>query len=67
MIPYRIFPNSILVFAGIALACTIWANAARGDETCNSPYTAKLIKGQEDYVYVWALGVEGLGDVPTSW
>src|SRR5437870_2055692 len=29
---------------------------------CNSPYTAKLIKGQEDYVYVWALGVEGLGD-----
>ena len=22
----------------------------------------KLIKGQEDYVYVWTLGVEGLGD-----
>jgi len=32
------------------------------DETCNSPYIANLIKGQEDYVYVWALGVEGLGD-----
>jgi methanethiol oxidase len=62
MIPYRIFRNSIFVAAWIALACTIWANAARGDETCNSPYTAKLIKGQEDYVYVWALGVEGLGD-----
>src|SRR5438094_7770887 len=38
------------------------AAAAHADETCNSPYTAKLIKGQEDYVYVWALGVEGLGD-----
>jgi len=35
---------------------------AYGDETCNSPYVTKLIKGQEDYVYVWALGVEGLGD-----
>jgi selenium-binding protein 1 len=35
---------------------------AEGDETCNSPYIANLIKGQEDYVYVWALGVEGLGD-----
>jgi selenium-binding protein 1 len=32
------------------------------DETCNSPYMAKLIKGQEDYVYIWTLGVEGLGD-----
>jgi methanethiol oxidase len=62
MIPYRIFRNSILVAAWVALACTIWTNVARGDETCNSPYTAKLIKGQEDYVYVWALGVEGLGD-----
>src|SRR5437870_8993301 len=38
------------------------AGAARADETCNSPYVTKLIKGQEDYVYVWALGVEGLGD-----
>jgi len=32
------------------------------DETCNSPFMAHLIKGQEDYVYVWTLGVEGLGD-----
>src|SRR5205814_4488336 len=38
------------------------AGAARADETCNSPYVTKLIKGQEDYVYVWALGIEGLGD-----
>lgn len=32
------------------------------DETCNSPYMANLIKGQEDYVHVWTLGVENLGD-----
>src|SRR5437588_12107383 len=38
------------------------AGAARADETCNSPYISKLIKGQEDYVYVWTLGIEGLGD-----
>ncbi len=31
------------------------------DETCMSPYMAK-ITGQEDFVYVWTLGVEGLGD-----
>jgi selenium-binding protein 1 len=36
--------------------------AARADETCNSPYMGNLIKGQEDYVYVWTLGVKGLGD-----
>jgi selenium-binding protein 1 len=35
---------------------------AGADETCNSPYVTKLIKGQEDYIYVWTLGVEGLGD-----
>jgi methanethiol oxidase len=51
---------------GLALAVLatvgLPAVTARADETCNSPYIAKLIKGQEDYVYVWALGVEGLGD-----
>ncbi len=35
---------------------------AGADETCNSPYMGNLIKGQEDYVYVWTLGVKGLGD-----
>ena len=33
----------------------------RGDETCSSPYLAR-IEGQEEFVYVWTLGVEGLGD-----
>jgi len=35
---------------------------AFADETCNSPYMGNLIKGQEDYVYVWTLGVKGMGD-----
>ena len=34
---------------------------ARADETCQSPYMPK-ITGEEEYVYVWTLGVEGMGD-----
>src|SRR2546430_2489294 len=62
MISQRVMRSSILAAVWVALACTVAAGPVRADETCNSPYTAKLIKGQEDYVYVWALGVEGLGD-----
>ena len=32
---------------------------ARADETCSSPYLAR-IEGQEEFVYVWTLGVEGM-------
>ena len=53
---------SVVVAAALALAAIIGVGAAAADETCNSPYISKLIKGQEDYVYVWTLGVEGLGD-----
>lgn len=35
---------------------------SQADETCNSPYMSQLIKGQEDYIYVWTLGVDGMGD-----
>lgn len=31
------------------------------DETCSSPYLAR-IEGQEEFVYVWTLGQEGVGD-----
>ena len=48
--------------SAVLLAVLLAASSAGADETCNSPYIAKLIKGQEDYVYVWTLGVEGLGD-----
>jgi len=37
------------------------AGGVLADETCMSPYMAK-ITGQEDYVHVWTLGVEGVGD-----
>ena len=49
---------STLIGASAALV----PSAAIADETCNSPYMRNLIKGQEDYVYVWTLGVEGMGD-----
>ena len=38
----------------------VWA-PVRADETCMSPYMAKIV-GQEDFVYVWTLGMEGVGD-----
>jgi selenium-binding protein 1 len=43
------------------LACLFFAPLTRADETCSSPYMAR-IEGQEEFVYVWTLGVEGLGD-----
>jgi selenium-binding protein 1 len=54
----------IAAFAATSLATgsALVANHAFADETCNSPYMRNVIKGQEDYVYVWTLGVEGLGD-----
>ena len=46
----------------VAIGClALLAHAARADETCLSPFLPK-ITGQEDYVYVYTLGVEGLGD-----
>ena len=36
-------------------------SSLQADETCLSPYMAK-VTGQEDFIYVWTLGVEGLGD-----
>ena len=53
--------------SSIASLCVMLASvvgfhsAAMADETCMSPYMAKIV-GQEDYVYVWTLGVEDLGD-----
>ena len=44
-----------------ALASLAGARVVRADETCSSPYLAR-IEGQEEFVYVWTLGVDGLGD-----
>jgi methanethiol oxidase len=34
---------------------------AQADETCVSPYSPKIL-GQEDFAYIWTLGVPGIGD-----
>ncbi|WP_018078619.1 selenium-binding protein SBP56-related protein [Thiobacillus denitrificans] len=49
------------VSATVALGVVALPSLSHADETCNSPFTP-LIKGQEDLVYVWTLGVEGIGD-----
>ena len=45
----------------ICAASAAMSPAALADETCMSPYMAKIV-GQEDFVYVWTLGAEGVGD-----
>jgi selenium-binding protein 1 len=47
--------------AALAVAASALSPNLRADETCSSPYLAR-IEGQEEFVYVWTLGVEGLGD-----
>lgn len=57
-------PNRTITPAVVAttLALLFLASVpAAADETCMSPFMPKL-SGQEDYVYIWTLGVEGLGD-----
>ncbi|MCB1800430.1 MAG: selenium-binding protein [Gammaproteobacteria bacterium] len=45
-----------------ALTATLgFGSVAQADETCVSPYSPKIL-GQEDFVYVWTLGVPGVGD-----
>ena len=50
----------------VLLVCSLVVlPAARADETCQSPYMAK-IEGEEEFVYVWTLGMEGVGVVEES-
>src|SRR5215471_15132217 len=59
------YPLSLMAvrpLAGIVALTTLAAGLGlRADETCSSPYLAR-IEGQEEFVYVWTLGVSGLGD-----
>src|SRR6187401_2972427 len=51
-----------LVTIGAALGgLAVSVVTARADETCSSPYLAR-IEGQEEFVYVWTLGDEKVGD-----
>jgi methanethiol oxidase len=62
-LPFRRAETFAWLFsAAVALgALAVSPFAARADETCSSPYLAR-IEGQEEFLYVWTLGVEGLGD-----
>src|SRR3954463_9002672 len=51
------FTNAAILSGLVQLASPL----AKADETCSSPYLAR-IEGQEEFLYVWTLGVEGLGD-----
>jgi len=53
--------SAAFFFAITALGLLAGALPLSADETCSSPYMAR-IEGQEELVYVWTLGVEGLGD-----
>jgi len=53
--------SRITTFFLSCLLCILPASQGMADETCMSPYMAKIV-GQEDFIYVWTLGVEGVGD-----
>ena len=50
-----------LAVLGLAFGMTVQVGTAFADETSCSPFTP-LLKGQEDFVYVWTLGVKGIGN-----
>ncbi|MFQ5349503.1 MAG: selenium-binding protein SBP56-related protein [Thermoanaerobaculia bacterium] len=52
----------MICLAGVlALALVLAPQPVPADETCQSPYMAK-ITSHEDFAYVWTLGEEGVGD-----
>lgn len=55
--------SMLCAISGLAAAAmlSVPASAPKADETCQSPYMAK-ITGEEEYVYVWTLGMEGVCD-----
>jgi selenium-binding protein 1 len=59
----RVFERALAALGALAFALGLGSAPAtsRADETCMSPYMAKIV-GQEDFIYVWTLGMEGVGD-----
>jgi selenium-binding protein 1 len=53
--------TALALAASSVLAVGVLPATATADETCVSPYSPK-ITGQEQFVHVWTLGVEGVGD-----
>lgn len=57
-----IFTFSLAAVFAVAFAGGMaTVTSAYADETCQSPYMSPIV-GQEEYVYVWTLGMEGVGD-----
>lgn len=50
-----------LVAISMAVGIPAYVSNTYADETSCSPFTP-IVKGQEDFVYVWTLGMKGLGD-----
>ncbi|MBT3458772.1 MAG: selenium-binding protein, partial [Halieaceae bacterium] len=46
---------SRIFIAALGFLMMAVAPVTLADETCMSPYMAKIV-GQEDYVYIWTLG-----------
>jgi selenium-binding protein 1 len=59
--PLRALVRACAFAASTIALASVGSQPALADETCQSPYMAKIV-GQEDFVYVWTLGVEGVGD-----
>jgi selenium-binding protein 1 len=49
------------LWLGLTILGWLAAVPAAADETCQSPFIPK-ITGQEDFIYVWTLGVPGVAD-----
>lgn len=57
----NIFGTKLPIIFLSCLLSIVPISQVHADETCMSPYMAKIV-GQEDFIYVWTLGVAGLGD-----
>jgi methanethiol oxidase len=57
-----VFQRMALALLGAVAIGALPVSMAYADETCNSPYMSRLIKGQEHYLHVWTLGMKGVGD-----
>jgi len=59
--PIATWVSGTIAATAVAFAMATTPLSAVADETCQSPYMAK-ITGQEEFVYVWTLGMQGMGD-----
>ena len=62
MVKSRGVKRAVCVLVVALLAPLLWwPGPGVADETCQSPFLPK-VTGQEDYIYVWTLGIKGVAD-----